>query len=524
MKDTNKKRKILKDRTFPKSDQIIKHQNFERLTNDYAMIKKLIAKKITLWSTSLIAISGIVGFVLFNRNTNHQLSSKVKTKPESQVEVFIKPPIPGKETPFTTYRISSRNGGVIHYATGSSVTITPNAFVNKSGKPLSDSVVIKYREFHDPLAIFLSGIPMRYDSGGIANTLESAGMLEILALDKGENLSIKEQMAINIKMASATNEERFNLYELDTITKNWIYKGKDKIEPLEDSKPLQTKRPIKETKSVAKNIIKPVLSDPQKYSFKIGYDKKDFPELAAYENVLFEVIDNDFKSAYYKINWNKISLYSSDEYGQYILKLKKADTTITFKAKPVFDKADYSCALVKFEERHTQSGKERDQKEFEKQAALDEVNKSLEGLNKTQTLVLANRLLGLFAYRSFSITSLGIHNIDYPIPPILAYAISIKRAAQAQMKNNTPVKLSYTTIYLIEKGKNTVFRFSKDEPVRCNPNAKNLMWTLTDKNEVAFFRITDYKKLSNSSENDIRPVVAKNQELALNEIKKFSER
>jgi hypothetical protein len=85
------------------------------------------------------------------------------------------------------------------------------------------------------------------------------------------------------------------------------------------------------------------------------------------------------------------------------------------------------------------------------------------------------------------------------------------------------LKLSYSTVFLVEKGKNTVFRFTKGEPVKLNPAAKNLMWTITDNNELAFFRIADYNKLSNGAENNITPLVAKNQETAFDEIKKFSE-
>ncbi len=523
MKDNNQKRKILKDRTFPDTEQINKHQNFDRITKEYSLIKKIIMKKIIIWSVAILGIAGIVGLVLNNKNTNTQLNTNIVINPQSKLEAYIQPPLPGSEVPFINYRISAKNGGVINYPTGSSITIPANAFVNKSGKPVSDSIDIRYREFHNPLEIFLSGIPMHYDSAGTKNTLESAGMLEILALDKGVNLRLNEQTPIKIKMASTNNEGRFNLYELDTITKNWIYKGKDKIEKLEVFNTVRNKKERKEPKNVANTIIKPTMSDPQKYSFKIGYDKNDFPELAAYEKVVFEVTDNNFKPAYFKINWNKISLYNGDEYGHYIIKLKKADTTISVTARPVFDKADYSNALIKFEEEHKQSAKERDQKDLAKQAVVDKVNKEIEARNANQMLAAAGRLAGMLAYRTFPITALGIHNSDFPMPPILAYAISIKRAAGVQRKTEAVAKLAYNTIFLIEKGKNTVFRFFKGESVRCDPNAKNLMWTLTEKNEVAFFRITDYSKLSNGSENNINPVVAKNQELALNEIKRFSE-
>ncbi len=534
MKDNNTKRKILKDRSFPNSEQINKHQNFDLINKDYNMIKKLMMKKTILWTVAIVGVVAVTGLLFLNKNTDKQLESTLKnTSDSTKVEEFIQPPVTGAEMPFLAYRISTKNGGVINYPTGSTITIPANAFVNKNGKAVSDSVDVKYREFHNPLEIFLSGIPMNYDSAGVSRVLESAGMIEILAFDKEDKLSLSEQSQIEIKMASATNEERFNLYELDTLTKNWVYKGKDKVEKINETKVSEVKKTSKKVEVQNIEMVKPVMSDPQKYCFKIGYDKNDFPELAAYENVQFQVTDNSFKPAYFKINWSKISLYSSDEEGSYIVKLKKADTAISVQAKPVFDKADYSKALEKFEERHKTASKERDQKEFDKMAELNKVNSDLGNYNSKDVLRAANAMRASMnnmnsrnnfvpaAFRTFSVGVLGIHNADFPIMmPILAYSFlrdAIKRVGDDSKK------ISYNTIFLVEKGKNTVFRFAKGEPVKCNPGAQNLMWTMTDKNEVAFFRIADYSKLIAGSENKILPIQAQSQELAFAEIKEFSE-
>lgn len=534
MKDNNTKRKILKDRSFPNSEQINKHQNFDLIKKDHIMIKKLMMKKVILWTGAIIGVAAVAGVLLLNKNTDKQLESTLKKTSDTLiVEEFIQPPIAGAQMPFSTYRISTLNGGVIYYPTGSIITIPANAFINKNGKSVGDSVDVQYREFHNPLEIFLSGIPMNYDSAGVSRTLESAGMIEILAFDKGDKLSLKEQSKIDIKMASATSEERFNLYELDTATKNWIYKGKDKVEKINETKISEVKSAAPKTEIQNVGMVKPEMSDPQKYCFKIGYDKNDFPELAAYENVQFQVTDNSFKPVYFKINWSKISLYSSDKEGSYIVKLKKADTAISVEAKPVFDKADYSKALQKFEARHKNASQERDQKEFDKLAQVNKVNSDLGNYNSKDVMRAANAMrtsmnnmnsrnnFAPSAFRTFSIGTLGIHNADFPLMmPILA--VSFIREAIKRVGDDSK-RISYSTIFLVEKGKNTVFRFAKGEPVKCNPRAQNLMWTMTDKNEVAFFRISDYSKLIAGSENNILPIQAQSQTLAFAEIKEFSE-
>jgi hypothetical protein len=526
MKDKHIKRKLLNDRKFPNSEQISKHQNFERLHKDFSLIKKLLLKKTLLWTglISGVAIATVV-IVLAVLKKEDKQNSVMETASAVTTPAYVLPPLPEKGIACMIAHISSKDGGEITYPNGSKIGIPANAFMNVNGKTVSDSIEIRYREFHDPLDIFLSGIPMTYDSAGTAYTLESAGMIEISAFDKGEVLNLNKEKAVKISMVSTTNEARFNLYELDTISKNWVYKGKDKIEETVDPKPAVKTSVVKtETLPVepAESLIKPALSDPQKYSFKIAYDAATFPELKAYENVMFQVTDDHFKPAYFKINWDKISLYSGEGKGDYIVKLKKKDTTINVTAVPVFDGSNYSKALAKFEAQHNSATKERDQKELEKKEKLQAVNKELSHYNRNNMRNAANnmRVAVNRTYRTFFITRMGIHNCDFPLPPnpIMQIASTMIEAGK------TAGKFTYSTIFIVEKGKNTVFRFSKGESIRCNLQATNLIWTVTDKNDVAFFKQADLAKLTGSKKEQVTPVVAKNQEEALTEIKKFCDR
>jgi len=124
--------------------------------------------------------------------------------------------------------------------------------------------------------------------------------------------------------------------------------------------------------------------------------------------------------------------------------------------------------------------------------------------------------------RGFNITRLGYHNVDFPIPNEFLYAYKILqnvREANSAQKNSGK---AYNDIFMVEKGRNTVFRFSKGEPVRCNPDTKKLMWTINSSNQIAFFRIDDYSKLINGGTTMIEPQVAPNQDVAFQEIRKFS--
>ncbi len=523
MKTNNEKRKIIKDREFPTSEQINKHQNFDALQGNYSAVQKLLLKKGIIWTSAVVGVVGVASLVyMFAGKDPIKTTANVDGETPKKVEACVTPPIAGQEMPYAIYRISAKDGGILNYPNGSAITIPANAFKNKSGEQVSDSVDIKYREFHTPLDIFLSGIPMEYDSAGLVRTLESAGMIEVRAFDGGKELVLNEETPIAIKMATTSDDPKFNLYELDTVTKNWVYKGKDKIEGAKQEKILVQKDNNKQVVETADNTIRPIMADPQKFSFTIRYERNEFPELAAYDNVKFEVTGHNFKPNYYKINWKKIGLENGETKGNYILALTKADTTIFVEARPVFDKANYEEALQKFEAAHKTAAKANQEKNIQEQKAVNQVNKELATYNPKQLIQTALSLVGINAtFRGFEVRSLGYHNIDFPTPPILAFAYKMMANSARNTKNIQQQPGPFNDIYVATKGINTVFRFKRGEPVRCNPDRDNLMWTVKN-NQIAFFRIGDYSKLVNGGENNIDPEIAPNQDQAFKEIRKFS--
>jgi hypothetical protein len=345
-------------------------------------------------------------------------------------------------------------------------------------------------------------------------------MLEIQASDNGKELVLNEETPINVKMATTSLDPSFNLYELDTASKNWNYKGKDEIEKPVEQKNTTPKKDNTKT-VVADNTIRPVMANPKKFSFTIRSDKNEFPELAAYEKVRFEENDNSFNPKFYNVNWDNIILHKTDVLGNYVAKLKKADTTISVNVHPVFSKENFDEAMKQFEAKHSATSKVQQAKEAEAQKKVDKVNKELSTYDSKMVLQTAFDMAGItVGFRNLNVTRLGYTNVDCPMVPELAYAYKIM--ANAVNKNGAATKNGYTDIYLVQKGKNAVFRFTIGEPVRFNPAKENLLWTLTDKNQVAFFRIEDYSKLVNGGENTVVPVIEPDQQKAFDEIRKFS--
>jgi hypothetical protein len=117
--------------------------------------------------------------------------------------------------------IAEEGGNFTYHKTGSTVSIPPDALVDKKGDPVTGQVDISYREFHTPKEIFFSGIPMDFDVNGEKQYFESAGMIDIQASQNNEEVFIKKGKAISFNMSTDNSNKEVKLYELDKTEKKW---------------------------------------------------------------------------------------------------------------------------------------------------------------------------------------------------------------------------------------------------------------------------------------------------------------
>ncbi|MDQ3190577.1 MAG: hypothetical protein M3Q58_03205 [Bacteroidota bacterium] len=419
---------------------------------------------------------------------------------------FILPPLKGEEIEFTAYKINAGKGGLIKHNDGTSISIPPHCFLDENGKAILDTVTIVYREFKNPLEIFLSGIPMQYDSAGTLYTFESAGMLEIQAYVDNKPVQINKEKSINIEMPSIYSDTKYNLYSLDTEVKNWIYLGKDKVE--DNSIKLKKENEIiLSPNQEYSDLIKPCKANPEKYSFKLAFKKSEYPELACYDNVLFEVVDDNFSQKFYKLNWDNITLEKSKDIGVFMVNLQKADTSISVKTVPVFEGKDYEKAKLDFERNFTAYNNDVSEKNKINNEKLKSINKKIETTLPSQSLSI-NRV--------FRINNTGIYNVDYPMPPLISPIF-----ASVNFISNDKEKIIYDKIFIVEKGINTVYRYT-NQNINFMPGSKYLMWVVTENNDFAFCTTTNLEKLVNNNKMEIIPEMISDKTKALKKIEKFS--
>lgn len=481
------------DRPKISDEEIKKHQNFEQLVKQFKQQSLNKAKHDkSWWKSKKVRYSAVIAGItvictisylaLFKneskQNTTHET---VITQNNDQQNTptkknFISEPSQKLKVNYTSYKINNANGGEIKHPTSSKIKVPVNTFVDKNGKDIIGDVTIEYREFHDAADIIASGIPMAYDSAGKKYTLESAGMFDIKGTQNGEPVFIKKDKKVEVELASANSENKFNQYYLDTVAKNWQYIKKDdqlsilktqtrshekpndieanpKLQNLKNQIEVVIPKKIDSVKFVytrkidaipkAKEPAKINKPTPGRPTFYLEGSYKEFPELAAFDNVIFEVgpENKNYRQEMHEITWSDVKVSEGPVKGKnYLLTLTYRKQVEKLVVYPTLTGND----LAKAEKKHEQKFKDYEnlvekkqveekrlmaEMEAKQKAYLAEIKMKQEEYDKQRAKLMAEfkqkqegQLASNFnamslqtkATRLFSISSFGIFNSDCP--------------------------------------------------------------------------------------------------------------
>jgi len=225
------------------SEDIARHQDFDALLQQFETEKTTqpapktakIRRMRPMYFYIGAAAAAMIGLLIYFTAGVDDYAQKAEQFYASRD--YVAPPIESAKAEFASYKIDANQGGVYNYRSGSRVVVPASAFVNDRGELVEGDVEIKYREFHDYVDFFLSGIPMTYDSAGVTYTLESAGMMEIYAEKDGQKVRMAPGKTIDVELHSAINAPAhlnvppdYNIYKLDDEKRNWIYREIDNME------------------------------------------------------------------------------------------------------------------------------------------------------------------------------------------------------------------------------------------------------------------------------------------------------
>ncbi len=389
------------------SEEIAKHKDFEALmakaapANTIPQRAPAIRRLYYIGGAVAAALIGILFFTLGSADAD--TGTPAMTFDEyATTQPYINPPIESIQKEFTSNTIDASKGGVYTYENGSKVTVPEAAFTDRYGNLAVGDVEIRYKEYHDFVDFFLSGIPLEYDSAGTKYFLESAGMIEIYAEQNGERLDLAPGKTIDVKLVSTINMPKggpipsFNIYSLDTEERNWVYEGLDRIELAEESvidllseeETIQEKfdtaiekierKEAEQLAAIEQSVPKPVApfkpmkknNSDQAFNFDIAADNIEYsnavPTLAQegvrsaerdliklkqeYANTLWQVSPKNGpyeNQAVRSVTWDDMNMRHLQNQ-DYELMLIKGDKTMKLIVNPVLSGDDYEEALAKF--------------------------------------------------------------------------------------------------------------------------------------------------------------------------------
>ncbi|HAS44079.1 MAG TPA: hypothetical protein DCS93_26615 [Microscillaceae bacterium] len=162
-----------------------------------------------------VIILFVVGWVMFNIPTGKKVS------PISQIHSpFVNQSI---DVRYNELEINNEEAKTLRLENGTTIHIPAYSFIDKDGRPVKGKVKLNYREMHSAADVIASGVPMEYDSAGVKNNLETAGMFEIRGKKGKEPVYIAQGKTIDVQFASRHEGEGFNHYYLEDGTQPLTY-------------------------------------------------------------------------------------------------------------------------------------------------------------------------------------------------------------------------------------------------------------------------------------------------------------
>ena len=425
-------------------------------------------------------------------------------------DYFVKAPCNGMDIPYESFNVNSEIGGELNCSSGSKLVIKSNSFVDVDGNQVNGDVTILYRELHNPVDFFLSGIPMSYDTLGQKKYFESAGMLDILAFKEGKPVYLNPQKKINIEMKSQYEGTDYNVYYLDTIEKKWQYVSKDRV--ITKSEKLLKSENKSQSQNIPDNTLAPKLANKSKHRFNMDVNLNQFPELSSYKGVMFEVSDmNDgFDPKLYDVNWDNAVLSESNIKGNYNLKLFKEDTSFNFIVYPVFEGSNYEKAMLDFKSKMKNYSDQLKNKKPE----LPAVNKPTAINTEFADFMPENKTVKDIK-RAFEINKFGVWNCDKFVDMPHGEDV-IGEYADLDGK-----KLDFVSLFFVDKSKNALFDINPSKKWTFNKKSENLLWGVLRDNRVAVFSPSQFRKLKRNEGRCYFSMSASDNVSGLKEIKRF---
>jgi hypothetical protein len=389
--------------------------------------------KISLLSTALL--TPFFAWMYFQREAN-------PTKRPIAISQSISAPVATADIPMDNYFFDADSLKQIVRPTGTRIIVQPGTFKRKDGTDVHGPVELKVREFHSAHDILRAGIPMAVNTEK-GEYLQSAGMIEMRAYEKGEALEVNQGKGIGVDLAGFKPSDGYQLYYLKNDNQ-WVtedsFKRNGNAGKIEIQEKIQ-KYPNKEAFADSLEAIGTY--------FSIAGNAFYSPQLEALATRRWKLLNDrkhpDIEKAM-RVDWDAVQLEVKDKRRQiYELTFSKTQysmdmdkdvfKSITIQASPVFDA----------------EGEESDRAFFE--AQMKEYERVLAKLKEEEERLKDQADL----LNSFVANNLGVYNIDrlYRCDDLYTIPVSF------DFENTVDRKFNNISLYAVYEDDNSVIKYDQ---------------------------------------------------------------
>jgi hypothetical protein len=423
---------------------------------------------------------------------------------------IVNPPLATVEPKGRPIKVNAAEGGTLDLDAGTRLVIPRTAFQSDRGQLIeSGDVDIYYREMHDAVDFFVAGVPMTYDSAGTRHYLQSAGMIEIIALQNGQPVGMAPGKTIRIELSSNIAAQAdgswpsFKVYHLDTEARNWVFYGQSAMvfdtpantEQLEGMSAVDRlnaeKAAILTADPKPEAPMKPVKPDGKAVSFELDLKDGSLPVEPGSEEAIaslqkgaiWQVRPNcpPFNENALNLEWKSARLKRMSEV-EYELTLIGEANELRLLVQPVitgkdFERAQnsYNEAVQAYEAKLAEWEKRTTEKIAELESRYNQETSNKGASASTQTRQVRH---------IFDINAFGIWNCDRPAP--LAKSSFRIRMIEDQNGTRYPNQTAYLSdengksIYQLHTGRGSTVYFDKKK--------EYLLWMMTPNGKIALVK------------------------------------
>ena len=491
------------------SEQISKHQDFDSLFAKFQESTKSLPEEKGNKNTPLYAISSpklpswmlkygigsivaIAASVLIIFMLEHMIDSVDGGIPTTQIEeqLALLAPIADVQKSYSHMIVNlAEKGETLEYHSGSKIIVPPSAFVDEQGITVVGKVEIQYREFNDHVDMFLAGVPKELDKH---QNLQSVGMMEIKGFQNGKPVYLGMDKTLDVELKGKIIAD-FPTSDLDVFVyskqkDNWIYSADDQVEIIaelaEDKNIIN--HSLSDAEILAKVETSMSISKPDKpinvgipenmQVFNFQINKADFPALAQYdEDIEFIVDKTKVDDAVFEIEWNSMDIKEKAK-NVFELALSRVENEEKIIAKyeiyPAISATEVAkkAYIKEYEEYKTKL----QQWQNDVDATVAQMKLDLENIVQPKWTGIINR---------FTIHRFGLWNCGKTVEMESEHLIN------ARFVNQIGDAIAINQLFITNKNNQLYYSIpnsenSADASIKYDDEAKNILWALTEENEL----------------------------------------